>query len=383
MVCGSADVICILSEQGWLTISIAALLFSYFLVAIAYMISKGFHLPALEAWAKLEYRELVVSVIIIAALGFGLSLVDATTYTLAGADSITFANDYLDRTADNMLGIYEQLNLADRYIAKMTSFYYFLAVPIYLASASISHFPYTGISVLSSMVAVGLDALAASIFIQLAQKMLLNFFQDNSFRWFLPLGIILRTFGFTRKLGGTLIAIAIGTLVVFPLAIAFSAGVYDSVAQDIHIDLPPEPPDLQDTAICNPHVQNFMWMGTIGLWLSPIGPCAVPCQASLTGWWPCMLACFPKAQMIYNAANQVFLLAYAPVLWEYVSSTSVDQIFDPMTNPEHGALAAISHNAMITAVLAVFSIILTISATRALSIQLGGDSQFYGIYKML
>ncbi|RLG19322.1 hypothetical protein DRN67_03000 [Candidatus Micrarchaeota archaeon] len=292
-----------------------------------------------------------------------------------------FAYCYLEGSTDYMIYIYGQLVAANRYVAKMTSFYFNVAIPLYLAVASVSKAPYAGLGVINSMIGLGMDALASASFIQVAQKMLLRFFENYSLSFFLPLGLILRTFSFSRKLGATLIAIAIGTYVVYPLSIVFAAGVYDQVDKHVEINLPHEPPDLHDTAICNPFIQNFMWLGSIFWWYIWFSG---PCATATVGWWACMLANYPNAQLIYSAVNSVFLLAYVDVLWDYATADPSDiynAIADP-TNPNN-ALNAVSHNAMITAVLAVFSIILTVVTTRSLSIQLGGDTEFYGIYKLI
>jgi len=361
-------------------IAAVALAISYLTVSIAYMLSRAFHLPRMEAWARMEYRELIVSVILIAGVAFGITLVNAANAQFSGgADIFQSSYEYLDRSAEEMMGVYEKLLIADRYVAKMASFYYNIAVPLFLATATFSQSPRGGISVLSMMIAVGLDTLSAGVFLQMSQKVLLQFFEENSFRWLLPLGIVLRTFGFTRKLGATLMAIAIGTYAVYPLSLLFAEKVYSQLSAPVEIKMPPEPPDLQDTMICNPFVQNFMQLGSIAWWLNPAGPCVPECTGSTFGFWACMLACFPTAQFSYSAINSIFLLAAAPALLQY-ASMSLDDVFEPIRD---AALPAVAQNAMLTAVLAVFSIILTISSTRALSAQLGGDTQFYGIYKLI
>ncbi|VVC03837.1 Uncharacterised protein [Candidatus Burarchaeum australiense] len=398
--------------SDWLPIAAIALFISALIVSLAYMLSKGFHLPALEAWSKVEYRELVVTTVLIAGLALGMGLVDIGVNQLAqgplnlqfGTVSGTpapiasctpaptptfsamydFAQCYLAGSADYMLLVYNKLLDADRYVAKMTSFYYNIAIPLFLVSASFSGAPYAGLNVLSSLIAAGLDALAAAIFIQSAQSVLLQFFWDNSFRWILPLGIVLRTFTFSRKLGATLIAIAIGTYVVYPMTLVFAAGVYSqpSIMRDITINLPHEPPDLQDTMICNQFVQEFTWLGSITWWFIWYTP---KCVGFAHGYWVCMLQEYPKALSLYSKVNSVFLVKYASTLKEY-AAVNVNDIYYGLvdrTDPNKGALAAVSHDAMITAALAVFSIIITLSATRSLSQQLGGDSQFYGIYKLI
>jgi len=378
--------------RDWEPLAIISLFTSFMLVSIGYMLSKGFHLPKLEAWARTEYREVIFSAIIIFALAFGMVLIDSlnTQFSPPAPSSLppacsAFNNAgsvfqsacvYLDSSSDGLLDLYYTLLIADRYIAKLATFYYNIAVPLWLATATISASPKGGVSVLSMMIAAGLDALSTSTFLQMAQKALLQFFFDNSFRWFLPLGIILRTFSLSRKLGATLIAIAIGTYVVYPLALVFASHVYDVVHSPVQVVLPHEPPDLQDTLICDPFITTFMQYGSYAWWFIWFSG---PCAGATYGWWACMQAHFPLAQSMYNVANKVFLIANAPMLLQY-ASIDLDKIYTPI---QEQALPAIATNVMLTAVLAVFSVILTVSTTRALSTELGGDAQFYGIYKLI
>ncbi|MDO8339342.1 MAG: hypothetical protein Q7T16_01665 [Candidatus Burarchaeum sp.] len=423
--------------MDWLPLAGIALLTTAFVISIAYMIAKGFHLPQLEGWAKLEYHELLVSALLLGAIVFGIGMIDVVagqlgqgkdmtfqvsadpanadsapaepldpsdplsdpvyvskaTCTFGGGSTSAFALErtyafdecYLEKSADHMIYVYRQLSKANRYISKMTTFSYNIAIPLYLFSASVYKAPHAGLSYLPGLIGGGMDALASSIFIQVSQKLLLDFFHAVSFSWILPFGLALRSFTFSRKLGATLIAIAIGTYVVYPLTIAFAAGVYDApgMVKDISINLPNEPPNLQDTAICSPFVQNFMWVGSITWWFVWFTP---ECTGTtFLGYLECMLAVYPEAQSIFNGINAVFLLAYAPTLWDYAFKVHPEALYNLLADPTNpqAILPAVSHNAMITAVLSVFSIILTVSATRSLSMQLGGDVQFYGIYKLI
>jgi hypothetical protein len=55
------------------------------------------------------------------------------------------------------------------------------------------------------------------------QDMLLKFIAMSALSTLLPVGIILRTFYFTRRLGGAILAIAIALFTVFPLTYLFDA----------------------------------------------------------------------------------------------------------------------------------------------------------------
>lgn len=62
----------------------------------------------------------------------------------------------------------------------------------------------------------------------LVQSALLQFVAMSAISAILPIGLVLRTFYPTRKLGGFLIAVAIGTYVVLPMSYVMNANILDS-----------------------------------------------------------------------------------------------------------------------------------------------------------
>ena len=61
---------------------------------------------------------------------------------------------------------------------------------------------------------------------------LLQFINSTALSIFLPVGAVLRTFFGTRKLGGALIALAVGMYIVFPLTIALDVTALGSMNND-------------------------------------------------------------------------------------------------------------------------------------------------------
>ncbi len=75
-----------------------------------------------------------------------------------------------------------------------------------------------------------IDFLTANIFLIAAQAALLKFIAITAVPVLLPVGLILRTFYFTRRLGGAIIAVAIGFFAVFPMTYVFDAEVMNAYA---------------------------------------------------------------------------------------------------------------------------------------------------------
>ncbi len=159
----------------------------------------------------------------------GLSCGPFTSSNMA----ICFANDYLAGTTPVMInGVMYMSLLGDT--LKML-------VPLSLA--------YVGMGIVSSLsfsigvISVSLSAAFHPLLTQLsyiiealtfamigiyAQSMLLKVIAVVAMPLMLPVGIVLRTFYFTRRLGGAVMAIAIGLFVVFPLTYLFDAQIASS-----------------------------------------------------------------------------------------------------------------------------------------------------------
>ena len=77
--------------------------------------------------------------------------------------------------------------------------------------------PFTGLSIIYYSLGTCFDFMAKAMVALKFQEMTLLYIQNGIYPLFLIAGIILRSVWFTRKLGGLLIAIAIGTYTLFPL----------------------------------------------------------------------------------------------------------------------------------------------------------------------
>ncbi len=73
-----------------------------------------------------------------------------------------------------------------------------------------------------------IDLLVLNLFLIIAQAALLKFIAATAISMVLPIGLVLRSFFFTRRLGGTLIAIAIGFFAVYPLTYVLAAQLLNS-----------------------------------------------------------------------------------------------------------------------------------------------------------
>lgn len=92
--------------------------------------------------------------------------------------------------------------------------------------------PLSGLSSLISVISLMIQTL---MFLEIAlgvQMALLKFINSVAMTIFLPIGVVLRSFFATRRIGGALMAIALGLYVVFPLTISLSAISVDQVNEE-------------------------------------------------------------------------------------------------------------------------------------------------------
>ncbi len=224
----------------WKELSVLALLISAVLIALAYMYGNAFDQPDLKAWASVEINQVISTAIIILVLFVAVAFLDTI---VAGAVEesalpnlkcevgtpcgITIAHAYLDTMINNAhkdsRSILKQSFNYAKDAAKRSGYscnMFILPIPCLWASISVGDEPHLILQ--TERLNAVLDYYNNIIASMSAQR----FFVDNiSFRLgpaILLVGIVARSFPFTRKVGGLLIAVAVGVIFVFPLMYIFN-----------------------------------------------------------------------------------------------------------------------------------------------------------------
>ncbi|MBU0591291.1 hypothetical protein KKD40_03675 [Candidatus Micrarchaeota archaeon] len=208
------------------------------LVGIAYLISRVFVNRKLEDWAKQEFLKVFISAAIVGGLVFlmhpQLGVITQAFNSLTptddpgagliscGADAglpdgtpLCYAYQYLGMLQLKIFGIMAGIfavNLVLDIISK-------IAIDVIIVEV-------TPLGGLASIVQVLNSALQSLFFLGVfvrVEMALLQFINSTSLNIFLPIGVVLRTFFATRRLGGALIALSVGMYIVFPLAISLNA----------------------------------------------------------------------------------------------------------------------------------------------------------------
>ena len=152
------------------------------------------------------------------SLGYNSAICFAYNY-LIGTGSITINGHLYPSLFTATLSLFTPLTLLYIAIGTISTINLdIIVVSIGLAGLKVFLGPLHGI----------VDFLAANMFLIVTQAALLRFIAVTAIPVVLPIGLILRTFYFTRRLGGTLIAIAIGFFAVFPLTYVLGAQLMDT-----------------------------------------------------------------------------------------------------------------------------------------------------------
>ncbi len=222
--------------RDWKLLSIFALLGSTMLVAIAYMVGIGFEMPEIKGWANNELSQIFANAIIIVALIGTIIFLDviAQTIVLGSGVDIPICSDItqscLKSVATAYLGNYtesaklgaekviadnvEKASLANRRIGLYCLTIYCLQVGVTTTIAG--HY----------ILDMDMNAILFEYYTNLLSSMRAQqfFVEQISFNMgpvILAVGIVARSFFFTRKIGGLLIAAAVGIMFFFPLMYIF------------------------------------------------------------------------------------------------------------------------------------------------------------------
>ncbi|MCX6769495.1 MAG: hypothetical protein NT051_02325 [Candidatus Micrarchaeota archaeon] len=386
----------------WLAVAVAI---SSTVIGLAYMVAKLFELQVLEAWSKIELSELMTS-IVIAVFCVGLiASVNSAAQFLTGqhgtgqqGDVSAIAQNFLNNSvyADGKT-IYSALGEAYFRVAKISSFSYTAGLSISVASASYSESPAGGLFALGTEISQGMDSVANFMLLAASQAAFLIFF-SNAATIMLPVGIFLRSFSFTRKIGAVVLAGVIASSVIYPASFLISQDVYKTFRSEMMNDanqlvanLPAlrNPPSTE--LICNPWQQAIVQSpvplvgGEIGWYLIT---CPVACAASAIGggFGACMESCKQIVALIFTILKAVMpIIDYGASIAPYRFGTiTIGNLMTNYFEPVYAyALPTVTKYAILSIVTFLIPLIFTMSMLRSLAVAFGGEPQLYGLSKLV
>jgi len=217
------------------------------LVGIAYVAAKAMTNRKLEEWAKDEFPQILInaalvgSLFILMAPGSGIivmlfnSLVPSEAVRIptlgdpsggavtsicplggvATGTVLCFASNYLVSLSNQIMSIVGFLFTVIPLLDMLSKF----SIDMVITSFS----PMSGLSVFVQVLNTLMQSLIFLGIIVNVENALIMFIDKVALTLFLPIGMVLRCFFATRRIGGALIALAVGAYIVFPLVLSLNA----------------------------------------------------------------------------------------------------------------------------------------------------------------
>jgi len=210
---------------NWQSTAVLALGTSGVILAFIYIFSVMFQNEGLKNFVKLELPELLITGILIAVIVAGVSgMSDIKASSLLGEDTVAaIGNDatlynvterYFEAVGNDMSAWLEMNYVLGVYVDSLAS-----ATPNPRPlGVGLQASPFVGFASPFKQLLYNMStALAIAFVINYAQLYVYLFVLAASLNYYLPIGIILRSFTPTRRIGGALIGLAITFMFIFPV----------------------------------------------------------------------------------------------------------------------------------------------------------------------
>jgi hypothetical protein len=429
----------------WLPVAGIALGIATILVALVYMIGSALMNERMKGWAKLELFEIIYSVIIVTLALSSFGIVDSIVQTAFMSDyggqgpmiyvhetdeTIALCGNKIAQSVDSIyhnipachirLGMWylntifkEASDLAYRtYIVyTYTSMAADFAINFEFMTQMTGMFtftPWRGFFTMGNTIkSMTFDYAVKIMLLNKFQEIFLAFVAKAAFPALFVVGVILRTFVFTRKLGGLLLALAIALYYIFPAFYAFGGLVVLNLKEQVGSD-------LEFQAICSklgahacddPPVANALYVnGTIPM---PGGGLDTEEALAEEARYSQMTKSDRLRAMESGESNP---LRQKDGTWVDFGATttqeqrkenmdsarkSTDTWFTDMSKQSKfdlgvsvafapgGPIDALSRLAFFSVFFSLFGILATIAAIRSLSVTFGGDIEIAGLTHLI
>jgi hypothetical protein len=224
---------------GWVVFALTAVLMHFLLLSVLYMASKVISSQDLYRWVKSELAQAAASAMLVAFLfavvggqSYGVAFLQNQTELIAGnvlmpgaagagnievrADPFIASYAFLRNMADCVRIKYMDEFKSNRRVERALSMSISLMVAGFVIPLDfqILLFSLYQQMVLSHYLANNYTWLALALYFQIN---FLKWVETSMFTVYLPIGVVLRIFPWTRGAGGLLIALAIGLYIIYPL----------------------------------------------------------------------------------------------------------------------------------------------------------------------
>ncbi len=379
-------------------VPMTAIIVAIFL-AIMIMFSNVTANPQFNAWAKTELRELITGVVIVSVISALFVSSIGLSQAITGEDdyigtSISIVDDMLSNAEHGYDRAYQDIIRAAAKIRIAASYSPHVTIPIWFFSIMYSTSPLNGINPVFISLGTATQGLTNVIFLYEAIRLLLIFCRATVPTVILPLAFAIRLIPFTRKIGNTLIAVALGAIVLLPFSVILVGEVNNL------IDYPEArlSGDQLDDLDAKPWAMEF---GAVFCALKPIrfimsltdyGFAAVVCLPLLV-FPPAYPACYTVvSQVVYPIIMNVIKIVQTAILlawlvWADFASGADWGAGADWVSTVFGILRPFLENVsnlVLTGYIDIILIaIITISGARSISTALGGEWQLPGIERLI
>jgi len=210
-----------LSFAAWVSVAAMAVMVSVVILAAVYGVAIGIESEELKVLSKDEFFQLIVLVLLIAVFFIGDGMLNAISTNSAFTQGQPTIQDAaivsLDETYDKLSLNLEKIASSDVNVAKEAS----RTLSCYITGGGYSVSACGGFTMLGTPFSFAGSLTAYAIAEVSAVKQLVIIARDYALALLLPIGIILRTFRFSRGAGGFLIALGISLYLLVPAGIVF------------------------------------------------------------------------------------------------------------------------------------------------------------------
>lgn len=207
-------------NKDWIYLNVLALLVATLLLVALFMIGHSFNLPDLKFLATEEFYQLIITAIILGSFTSIIAFGDSVSKGLSPDTSLSLNDNALSIVNKNLEisnVINSQLLSSSDNIGSESSkaaFCSFISISININACGSFRMLLQPYSLAFQIIATGIAELSSL-------KSLLIFSRDWALVLFLPFGLFLRNFQFTRGAGGLLIAFAICAYLILPASVVF------------------------------------------------------------------------------------------------------------------------------------------------------------------
>jgi hypothetical protein len=225
---------------NWQDICVLGLLISFLLVSLLYMASHAFGNAELTAWCKKELFQVFLTCILVGSIFWFVNLMcafvspsmfvelnpgdcdhDGLTVPLEQCNLFDYSINYLIWLRNAAYTLYNMLAVVGGFLAGKAE----ITVLQSPGGYGFNTRPFGGLSGMVNNLSFSMSTtLVGGLLTTIAQLRMLRAVQLMMFNIILPIGVFCRCFEPTRRFGGSLIAIAIGLFIFYPILLTINAG---------------------------------------------------------------------------------------------------------------------------------------------------------------